>query len=79
MCVISYIKNRFLPLLSEVLLAFFSAIAIDAFLLGPDLLLVSLQPFLLWVLCFAPFGLQWLSEDYQKHKWNFLLEGGSEQ
>ena len=75
MCVSSYIKKRFLPLIFEGALAFFSAVAIDALLLGPALLLASLQPFIVWVLCFAPFTFQWLSEDYQKHKWKWLLEG----
>jgi hypothetical protein len=75
MCVSSYIKNRFLPLISQAALAFFSAIAINALLLGPDLLITSLQPFIVWVLCFAPFTFGWLFEDYVKWKWKWLLNG----
>jgi hypothetical protein len=74
-CVNSYIKKRFLPLFSEAALAFFSAIVVDAFLLGLELLLASLQPFITWCLCFSPFGFQWLFEDFMRWKWKWLLEG----
>jgi hypothetical protein len=71
----SYVKKRFLPLLSEVTLPFILAIVTYIFLFGFDLLIASLQQFTVYLLCFAPFAFQWLSEDYQKHKWKWLLEG----
>jgi hypothetical protein len=42
-------------------------------LIGPAFLFASLQPFLFWVLCFTPFGFQWLFEDYQRWKWKWLF------